>query len=88
MTTFIIGSKVNPAYPDIKPTNVIGINGAIFEIEKKFKNTSKLTMVMSPHIFVKDYDRLSNMYSNLPIKIDVKYLKNIRDNLKKKRFKK
>lgn len=36
MTTFVIGNKLNPIIPDIKPLFIIVANGAINLIEEKF----------------------------------------------------
>ena len=40
MTTFVIGKKLNPIIPDIKPLFIVVANGAINLIEEKF--TQKL----------------------------------------------
>ena len=64
MSTFIIGSRINPIFPDVKPSSIIGINGAIELIEKKYSDFNNVTMVCSPHIFLNDFNKLKNLYKD------------------------
>ena len=70
MSTFIIGSRINPIFPDVKPSSIIGINGAIELIEKKYSDFNNVTMVCSPHIFLNDFNKLKNLYKDQDIDIN------------------
>ena len=75
MSTFIIGSRINPIFPDVKPSSIIGINGAIELIEKKYSDFNNVTMVCSPHIFLNDFNKLKNLYKDQDI--DINYLDSV-----------
>ena len=83
MTTFIIGTKINPIFPKTNPTNIIGINGAVHIIEKKYNNFKNVTMVCSPHIFLNDFEKLKKIYEGQDI--DIKSLDTIRKKIMDKK---
>lgn len=85
MSTFIIGSRVNPIFPNLEPSNIIGINGGIEQIEKKYSNSNNITMVCSPHIFLKDFNKLKNLYEDQDI--DTNYLESVSKKILSKNLK-
>ena len=82
MTTFILGSKREPVFPNITPSNVIVINGALFEIDKYLKLEKKISGVLSPHIFVKDTNALNKIYPHT----DLDFFNRIKKNINEVKF--
>ena len=85
MSTFIIGSRINPTFPDAEPSSIIGINGAIELIEKKYYDFNNITMVCSPHIFLNDFNKFKNLYKDQDI--DVNYLASVSKKILSKNLK-
>ena len=58
MTTYIIGSRQNPIFPNAEPENIIYVNGSFLSVKKNQIKQAKQNIVLSPHIFVKNYEDL------------------------------
>ena len=86
MATFIIGSRINPIFPNIQPTSIIGVNGAIEQIIREYGDIKNVTMVCSPHIFLKDFKALKKIYKNKNININ--FLDSVRKKIISKELKK
>lgn len=81
MTTFIIGSRKHPIFPKIKPDNVIYINGSFLSTHKNQFREAKQSIVLSPHIFVKNYSDLTKYKKNINIDMFLKIRKILKKNI-------
>ena len=82
MTTYIIGSRENPIFPNAQPENIIYINASFLSVKDNQIKQAKKNIVLSPHIFVKNYEVLFK-YNN---KINIKIFDKIRDFLRDNHF--
>lgn len=85
MATFIIGSRINPIFPNIQPTSIIGINGAIDQINRKYGDIKNVTMVCSPHIFLEDFKVFKKIYY-LDQDIDINFLESVKKKILSKKL--
>ena len=72
MTTYIIGSRQNPIFPNAQPENIIYVNGSILSVKKNQFKKAKQNIVLSPHLFVKNYEDLIKYKKNTNIKMFAK----------------
>lgn len=72
MTTYIIGSRQNPIFPNAEPENIIYVNGSFLSVKKNQIKQAKQNIVLSPHIFVKNYEDLIKYKKNTNIKMFAK----------------
>jgi len=80
MSTFIIGTRECPIYPNAVPKDIIFINGAILSNKHPdFKNANR-SIVLSPHILVNNFQDLIKYKPDLNVN-RVNRFKNIRKKL-------
>ena len=63
MTTYT-GSRQNPIFPNAEPENIIYVNGSFLSVKKNQIKQAKQNIVLSPHIFVKNYEDLIKYKKN------------------------
>ena len=68
MSTFIIGTRENPIYPDVVPKDILFINGAPSNKHPDFKNANR-SIVLSPHIFVNNFQDLIKYKTDININL-------------------
>ena len=82
MSTFIIGSREDPIYPNVVPKDIIFINGAILSNKHPDFKSANRSIVLSPHIFVNNFQDLIKYKTD----ININRFEEIRKKLKEEFF--